>query len=57
MSRFSTTKIPLPNNVTYANFIFTINAGAQLGVYQALATRAGGEALSAILNRHQTGRL
>ena len=36
----------LPVNVSYANFIYTIN-GPTGGVYQALATRAFGEVLSA----------
>ena len=36
----------LPNNVTWVNFTYTINAGASPGVYQALATRKGGEVLS-----------
>jgi prepilin-type N-terminal cleavage/methylation domain-containing protein/prepilin-type processing-associated H-X9-DG protein len=43
---FSTTTISLPPNVTYTNFIFTANPGTQLGVYQALATRAGKEVFS-----------
>ena len=43
---FSTTSIALPNNVTYANFIFTMGPGTQEGVYQQLATRAGGEVVS-----------
>ncbi len=38
----------LPNNVTYSSsaFVFSINAGAQLGVYQALSTRNGAEVTS-----------
>jgi prepilin-type processing-associated H-X9-DG protein len=44
---FSTTTISTPPNVTYANFIFTIGPGTAFGVYQALATRAGGEVISA----------
>ena len=35
----------LPVNVTFSNFIFTINGPAS-GVYQALATRAFGEVIS-----------
>jgi prepilin-type N-terminal cleavage/methylation domain-containing protein/prepilin-type processing-associated H-X9-DG protein len=37
----------LPTGVTYANFIYTINPGTQLGVYQALSTRGFGEVISA----------
>jgi prepilin-type N-terminal cleavage/methylation domain-containing protein/prepilin-type processing-associated H-X9-DG protein len=37
----------LPNGVTYANFIYTINPGTQMGVYQALSTRSFGEVISA----------
>jgi prepilin-type N-terminal cleavage/methylation domain-containing protein/prepilin-type processing-associated H-X9-DG protein len=37
----------LPNNVTWAGYVYSINAGAQLGVYQQLSTRAGGEVVSA----------
>lgn len=44
---FSTTTIALPNNVVYAGYTFSMNAGAQEGVYQMLATRAGGEVISA----------
>ena len=36
----------LPANVTWANFTYTILAGAKPSVYQALATRAGGEVIS-----------
>jgi prepilin-type N-terminal cleavage/methylation domain-containing protein/prepilin-type processing-associated H-X9-DG protein len=43
---FSSSPIDCPPNITYASFIFTINPGAQLGVYQKLATRAFGEVLS-----------
>jgi prepilin-type N-terminal cleavage/methylation domain-containing protein/prepilin-type processing-associated H-X9-DG protein len=43
---FSTTTIAQPNGVTYASYIFTVNPGAVLGVYQQLATRAGGEVIS-----------
>ncbi len=44
---FSTTTIALPNGVTYASYTFTMAAGTQEGVYQMLATRAGGEVISA----------
>jgi prepilin-type processing-associated H-X9-DG protein len=37
----------LPYNVTWSNYTYSINAGAKLGVYQKLATRAGGEVISA----------
>jgi prepilin-type N-terminal cleavage/methylation domain-containing protein/prepilin-type processing-associated H-X9-DG protein len=37
----------LPFNITWSNFAYTINQGAQLGVYQQLATRAGSEVISA----------
>ena len=37
----------LPLGVTYASYLYSINAGAQPGVYQKLATRAGGEVISA----------
>jgi prepilin-type N-terminal cleavage/methylation domain-containing protein/prepilin-type processing-associated H-X9-DG protein len=37
----------LPNGVTFASFIYTINPGTTLGVFQALATRKGGEVISA----------
>jgi len=40
----------LPNGVSYNNptaYSFTINAGTQPGVYQALSTRNGGEVISA----------
>jgi prepilin-type processing-associated H-X9-DG protein len=36
----------LPAGVTYSNFVYTINAGAQPGVYQQLTTRSGGEVVS-----------
>ena len=47
-SKFSTGNVDLPQNVTYdsTNFFFTTGANAQLGVYQKLATRAGGEVIS-----------
>jgi hypothetical protein len=32
--------------VTYANYIYTIGPGAQLGVYQALSTRSFNEVVS-----------
>ena len=37
----------LPVGVTYANYVYTINPGATLGVYQQLSTRNGGEVISA----------
>ena len=37
----------LPVGVTYASYVYSVNPGAQLGVYQALSTRAGGEVISA----------
>ncbi len=37
----------LPNGVTYANYVYTINAGATIGIWQALSTRSGGEVVSA----------
>ncbi len=37
----------LPNNVTYASFLWNISPGCQLGVYQKLSTRSGGEVLDA----------
>jgi prepilin-type processing-associated H-X9-DG protein len=37
----------LPNGVTYSNFVYTVNPGAYLGVWQQLATRNGGEVISA----------
>jgi prepilin-type N-terminal cleavage/methylation domain-containing protein/prepilin-type processing-associated H-X9-DG protein len=37
----------LPVGVTYSNFVYTINAGATLGVFQQLSTRNGGEVISA----------
>jgi prepilin-type N-terminal cleavage/methylation domain-containing protein/prepilin-type processing-associated H-X9-DG protein len=43
---FSSAPIDCPPNITYAGYIFSINAGAQLGVYQKLATRNFGEILS-----------
>ncbi|MGO9462842.1 MAG: DUF1559 domain-containing protein [Isosphaeraceae bacterium] len=40
--------VSLPLGVTYSNYIFSGTPGVtQLGVYQALSTRAGGEVLSA----------
>ncbi len=36
----------LPNGVTYANYIYTINPGCFLGVYQKLSTRGFGEVVS-----------
>jgi prepilin-type N-terminal cleavage/methylation domain-containing protein/prepilin-type processing-associated H-X9-DG protein len=36
----------LPANVTYSAFVYSINAGAQPGVYQQLTTRSGGEVVS-----------
>ena len=36
----------LPANVSYASYVYTINAGAQPGVYQKLSTRSGGEVIS-----------
>jgi len=36
----------LPVGVSYSNFIYTLNPGAQIGVYQKLSSRAGGEVLS-----------
>ena len=44
---FSSAPADAPPNITYANYIFTINPGAQLGVYQSLATRSNGEVISA----------
>ncbi len=38
---------PLPVGVSYNGYLFTINSGARLGVYQALSTRGAGEVLSA----------
>jgi prepilin-type N-terminal cleavage/methylation domain-containing protein/prepilin-type processing-associated H-X9-DG protein len=32
-----------PNGVTWSNFVFTINPGTQMGVYQKLSTRSFGE--------------
>lgn len=37
----------LPMGVTYANFTYTINAGTNMGVYQALSTRGFAEIISA----------
>jgi hypothetical protein len=37
----------MPSNVSYTNFIFTMGPGTVEGVYQQLATRAGGEVVSA----------
>ncbi len=39
--------LTLPLGVSYANYVYTINAGTQLGVYQALSTRSFGEVISA----------
>ncbi len=36
----------LPFNVTWTTFVYSINAGAQPGVFQQLATRSGGEVIS-----------
>jgi prepilin-type processing-associated H-X9-DG protein len=36
----------LPVGVTYNNYVYTINPGTQLGVYQALSTRGFGEVTS-----------
>jgi prepilin-type N-terminal cleavage/methylation domain-containing protein/prepilin-type processing-associated H-X9-DG protein len=36
----------LPVNVTYSNYVYTVNPGAQLGVYQQLSTRNGAEVIS-----------
>ena len=35
----------MPFGMTYANYIYTINMGCQLGVYQALSTRSMGEVI------------
>jgi prepilin-type N-terminal cleavage/methylation domain-containing protein/prepilin-type processing-associated H-X9-DG protein len=37
----------LPVGVTFANYVYSIGPGAQLGVYQKLSTRNGGEIISA----------
>ena len=39
--------VTLPTGVSFASYVYTINPGAQLGVYQALSTRAFGEVISA----------
>jgi prepilin-type N-terminal cleavage/methylation domain-containing protein/prepilin-type processing-associated H-X9-DG protein len=46
---FSTTTISTPLNITYSGtaFMFVVSPGARFGVYQQLATRAGGEVVSA----------
>jgi prepilin-type processing-associated H-X9-DG protein len=36
-----------PNGVTYSSYVYTINAGAFVGIWQQLSTRAGGEVISA----------
>ncbi len=36
-----------PNGVTWNNYVFTVNPGCQLGVYQKLSTRAFGEIIGA----------
>ena len=36
-----------PNGVSWNNFVFTINPGTQMGVYQKLSTRSFGEIISA----------
>ena len=41
------TAVPLAVGVSCANYVYNIGAGAKLGVYQALSTRAGGEIISA----------
>ena len=38
--------IDAPPNVAFAGYIFTLNPGVQLGVYQKLATRNGGDVVS-----------
>jgi prepilin-type N-terminal cleavage/methylation domain-containing protein/prepilin-type processing-associated H-X9-DG protein len=43
---FSSSPVDCPPNITYSSFIFTMNPGTQLGVYQKLATRAMGEVVS-----------
>ncbi len=43
---FSSSPIDCPPNITYTNYIFTINPGAVLGVYQKLATKNGGDVVS-----------
>jgi len=40
-------KTYLPVGVTFANYVYSINLGAQIGVWQQLSTRAGGEVISA----------
>ncbi len=35
----------VPNGVTISNGVMTVNTGTQIGVYQALSTRAGGEVI------------
>ena len=39
-------KALLPVGVTYASYVYTVNQGAQLGVYQKLSSRNGGEVIS-----------
>jgi prepilin-type N-terminal cleavage/methylation domain-containing protein/prepilin-type processing-associated H-X9-DG protein len=39
-------KAYLPVGVSYSNYVYTVNAGATLGVYQQLSTRNGGEVVS-----------
>ena len=36
----------LPAGVTWVGYVYTINAGASPGIYQALTTRSGGEVIS-----------
>jgi prepilin-type processing-associated H-X9-DG protein len=43
---FSSSPVDAPPNVTYVNYIFSIVPGAQLGVYQKLATRGLGDIVS-----------
>ena|GEM_PF-4998099 len=45
-SNIGASKASLPVGVSYSNFIYTLNPGAQIGVYQKLSSRAGGEVLS-----------
>ena len=49
-AKFSTGTVDLPPNVAYLGspqYTFSILSGAQMGIYQKLATRAGGEVISA----------
>jgi prepilin-type N-terminal cleavage/methylation domain-containing protein/prepilin-type processing-associated H-X9-DG protein len=43
---FSSSPLAMPAGVSYSSYIFSTAAGTQLGVYQKLATRAGGEVVS-----------